>query len=227
MNESQIKNFEELMMLLANDIDVLSWSGRWEKEGGAISLSHMLSLLKKSLGMEKDALMLLASTYYGASGNIDSCDALKREQYLDQAYTYANKAYDEFRDIFTPSDFDVYASILRKKNKNKEALKIVEDALEIKNISTGQKALLLVGKLKSLIALNRRDDTRVLIDEIRSGDFDAKVRVRVLRSLAQCEANLGNPDEAHILLDEATVLAKANGLQDQMIKIQSVRGNLK
>ncbi len=227
MNAEQKTNLDELAALLAADIDKLSWSGRWEKEGGSVSLSHMLSLVKKILGDDKDAYMLLASTHYGASGNDESCDAPKREQHLEQAYTYSTKAYEEFGDSFSASDLDVYASILRKKKKDEDALKIVDKALSIADLSSGQKALLTIGKVKSLIALNRQDDAKILMDEVKGGGFEPKVKVRVLRSLAECEAAIGNLDHALNLLDDATSLAEANGLNDQVVKIQYVRERLK
>lgn len=227
MDKNQEANLSELAALLAADIDKLSWAGKWEKEGGAVSLAHMLALVQKTLGHEKDAFMLLASTHYGACGNVDSCDAPKRDQHLEQAYAYATKAYEGFKDSFTPSDLDVYASILRKKKKDAEALVIVDEALTSAGLTGGQKALLTVGKVKSLIALNRKDEAKYLIEEIRDGGFEPKVRVRVLRSLAECEAGMGNVDHAHNLLDDATALAEVNGLKDQVTKIQSIRERLK
>jgi len=219
---------------LIGEIYDKSWSGNYWGANGALNKAKELYWLRVKRKKKHSALASLSSTYFSAAGNAKA-NFFKARFYSKPIWIFriivcffqANRLSDKLERIssitnMTSEEIDVRIAILLASLRYKRARRCVTEVFSRKKIKGDTEALVLSHFLNCwFIPLHESirycgDLRAILRRPLRS-----TTRVRVLRELGLFQKRRGDVKGAREFFSEAIKIAKDEGFNDQILKIQS------
>lgn len=219
----------------------LTWAGDYWGKDSAIWLAKRLFREREKRGERMQALMSLSSTYYSAAGNAAAHACIRHGSIfpnpamlmwairaflcLKKAERLSDRVQRELGIVgMNHDELGVRSAILCKAGRHREALLCTEQAMMRTGLSPDDQVLLAMGLGEIKSAVGESKDAQYAYSRAAELIPNTKptTAVRFLKSFAEFLNSQGGGGASN-MLEEALEIARANHLDDQVLKIQSLR----